>query len=68
MHFSAFGIQAHSPINFVLDLNFREPILANESTWTLESVGKIRQRMKKYFQENMCKVFFKDVNDSLYQK
>ena len=39
MNFSAFGIQAQLPIQFVLNLAFYKDIIPEQSSWKLESVG-----------------------------
>lgn len=41
IHFSAFGIQAQLPIQFVLDLPLYKEIVPEQSSWNLESVGRL---------------------------
>lgn len=41
MNFSAFGIQAQLPIQFLLNLAFYKDIVPEQSSWKLESVGRM---------------------------
>jgi len=40
-YFSAFGVQAQQPIHFVLNLTLAKEIIPEESSWNLESVGRL---------------------------
>jgi len=40
-YFSAFGVQAQQPIHFVLNLTLFKEIIPEQSTWNLESVGRL---------------------------
>ena len=43
---SAFGIQAHQPINFTMNLTLLEEIVPENSTWKMEAVGMIKKKKK----------------------
>lgn len=43
---SAFGIQAHQPINFTMNLTLFEEVVPENSTWKMEAVGMIKNGFK----------------------
>ena len=44
---SAFGIQAHQPINFTMNLTLFEEVIPENSTWEMEAVGMTKMQTKK---------------------
>jgi len=42
-YFSAFGMQGQQPMHFVLNLTLHGAIIPEQSTWNLESVGKLQR-------------------------
>lgn len=48
LNFSAFGIQAHVPINFQLALTFDSAIVPDFATWQKESVGTMTITLRKW--------------------
>jgi hypothetical protein len=52
--FSAFGIQAHSPIRFVLNLTFAKPINEELCSHVTESVGILLKSGLNLTRKNVC--------------